>query len=63
MTRFVKICYFVTVFRSMHGCTNQFNMKWKKVNLEARKVVWQAAMLANDHRTQKVGGATASPAQ
>ena len=30
MTCFVKICYFVTVFRRMHGCTNQFNMKWKK---------------------------------
>jgi len=26
--RFVKICYFVTVF--MHDYTNQFNMKWKK---------------------------------
>jgi len=41
----------------MHDCTNQFNMKWKEINLEAAKVVGQATVLA--HCAQKV----ARPAQ
>jgi len=37
-TLFVKVCHFVTILlRCMHDYTNQFNVKWKKINLDAEK--------------------------
>ena len=46
MTLFVKICYFVTVLRCVHGYTNQFNMKRKKNQFGRRKVTGEQQLWA-----------------